>query len=81
MALALLTGFPGFIGKRLVAKLLADDPSWRVVALVEPRMVDAAREAAARDRRGADRGRRRATSRERAAGAGRRRPTIAWLAR
>jgi thioester reductase-like protein len=47
MATALLTGFPGFIGKRLVAKLLADDPKLGVVALVEERMLDAAREAAA----------------------------------
>jgi thioester reductase-like protein len=47
MATALLTGFPGFIGKRLVAKLLADDPKLGVVALVEERMLDAARDAAA----------------------------------
>jgi len=45
--LALFTGFPGFIGRRLVARLLADDPKLRIVALVEQRMVDAAREAAA----------------------------------
>lgn len=38
-----LTGFPGFIGRRLVAKLLADDREARVVALVEQRMLDAAR--------------------------------------
>jgi thioester reductase-like protein len=41
----LFTGFPGFIGKRLVARLLADDADVRVVALVEPRMTDAARDA------------------------------------
>jgi thioester reductase-like protein len=44
--LALLTGFPGFIGRRLVARLLADDPKLRVVALVEQRMLDQARAAA-----------------------------------
>src|SRR3954468_10685788 len=42
-----VTGFPGFIGKRLVAELLADDPSSQVVCLVEPRMEDAAKKAAA----------------------------------
>src|SRR5215210_4298261 len=47
MGLSLLTGFPGFIGGRLVSKLLADDESARIVALVEPRMLDAARTAAA----------------------------------
>ena len=40
----LLTGFPGFIGRRL-AKRLVDDGAG-VIALVEPRMADAAREAA-----------------------------------
>ena len=44
--LAFLTGFPGFIGRRLVARLLADDADLRVAALVEPRMADAARAAA-----------------------------------
>lgn len=44
---ALLTGFPGFIGTRLARRLLADDPSLRIVALVEPRMADRAREVAA----------------------------------
>jgi thioester reductase-like protein len=44
---ALITGFPGFIARRLVAKLLADDPGLRVTALVEGRMADAARDAAA----------------------------------
>ena len=47
MATSLLTGFPGFIGKRLVRKLLAEDPKLRIAALVEPRMLDAARAAAA----------------------------------
>ena len=36
----LLTGFPGFIGRRLVAALLERNPEDRVVALVEPRMRD-----------------------------------------
>ena len=49
-ALSFFTGFPGFIGKRLVARLLADDSELRVAALVEPRMVDRARTAAARSR-------------------------------
>jgi thioester reductase-like protein len=39
----LVTGFPGFIAKRLVRRLLADDPSLRVTAIVESRMADAAR--------------------------------------
>ena len=34
MSLSLITGFPGFIGRRLVARLL-DDPEARVAALVE----------------------------------------------
>jgi thioester reductase-like protein len=46
VATALVTGFPGFIGRRLVRTLLADHPSDRVVALVEPRMADTAREVA-----------------------------------
>jgi thioester reductase-like protein len=41
-----VTGFPGFIGKRLVRALLDEDPSAQVVCLVEPRMESAAREAA-----------------------------------
>src|SRR4051794_36172454 len=41
-----VTGFPGFIGKKLVQALLDDDPSAKVVCLVEPRMENAAREAA-----------------------------------
>src|SRR5918997_6715035 len=47
MALSLLTGFPGFIGRRLVKHLLDDDAEATVVALVEPRMLAAGREAAA----------------------------------
>jgi len=47
MALSLVTGFPGFIGRRLVGLLLEQDPKASVVALVEPRMLDAGREAAA----------------------------------
>src|SRR4051794_36015726 len=42
-----VTGFPGFIGKRLVRELLSDSPSTEVVCLVEPRMEDGARKAAA----------------------------------
>jgi thioester reductase-like protein len=41
----LLTGFPGFIGRRLVKRLL-DEKRLNVVALVEPRMVEAATQAA-----------------------------------
>jgi thioester reductase-like protein len=47
VALSLLTGFPGFIGRRLAARVLADGPDERLVALVEERMLDAANEAAA----------------------------------
>ncbi|HEX6116725.1 MAG TPA: SDR family oxidoreductase [Solirubrobacterales bacterium] len=47
MALSLLTGFPGFIGRRLAARLLAGDPEERIVALVEARMLEPARAAAA----------------------------------
>ena len=43
----LVTGFPGFIGRRLVAELLRDDPALRVVCVVEARMHDAAQAAAA----------------------------------
>lgn len=39
----LFTGYPGFIGARLIPKLLAADPDARVVALVEPRMAERAR--------------------------------------
>jgi thioester reductase-like protein len=42
-----VTGFPGFIATRLLRRLLADDPHARVVALVEPRMADRARQVAA----------------------------------
>jgi thioester reductase-like protein len=48
LSLSLVTGFPGFIGRRLVARLVADDPDVRVVALVEERMLDPARAAAAK---------------------------------
>jgi thioester reductase-like protein len=47
MATILLTGFPGFIGGRLIPRLLADRPDDVLVALVEPRMVARARKAAA----------------------------------
>jgi thioester reductase-like protein len=47
MATSLLTGFPGFIGKRLVRKLTAEDSKLTIAALVEPRMLEAARAAAA----------------------------------
>ena len=47
MSVSFVTGFPGFIGRRLVQRLLSDDPQARVVALVEQRMMDAARRAAA----------------------------------
>src|SRR4051794_10340366 len=46
MALALLTGFPGFLGTRLVKKLLSEEGGLQVVAMVEPKMEDKAREAA-----------------------------------
>jgi thioester reductase-like protein len=39
----LLTGFPGFLAGRLVPRLLAEDDEARIVALVEPRMVQRAR--------------------------------------
>jgi thioester reductase-like protein len=39
----LLTGFPGFLAGRLVPRLLQDDEEARIVALVEPRMVERAR--------------------------------------
>ena len=47
MALSLLTGFPGFIGRRLAKHLLDDDPDATVVARVEPRMLAAGRDMAA----------------------------------
>ena len=40
---ALITGFPGFIARRLVRTLLAEDPELRITALVEKRMADDAR--------------------------------------
>jgi thioester reductase-like protein len=43
----LLTGFPGFIGTRLARRLLDEGPDARVVALVEPRMAERARQLAA----------------------------------
>jgi thioester reductase-like protein len=46
MSLSLITGFPGFIGRRLARHLLAEDADARIAALVEPRMLDAAREVA-----------------------------------
>jgi thioester reductase-like protein len=45
--LTLLTGFPGFIGRRLVRSLLEADADARVVCLVESRMEPDARAAAA----------------------------------
>ncbi|HEX2086244.1 MAG TPA: SDR family oxidoreductase [Solirubrobacteraceae bacterium] len=42
----LITGFPGFIARRLVRRLLADDESLQLTAIVEGRMADAARSAA-----------------------------------
>jgi thioester reductase-like protein len=41
---ALLTGFPGFIGARLIPALLGADVEREIVALVEPRMAGRARE-------------------------------------
>ncbi|CAN5392814.1 SDR family oxidoreductase [soil metagenome] len=46
MSQDLVTGFPGFIGRRLVAALLERDPKTKVVALVERRMLETAREVA-----------------------------------
>lgn len=46
MATHLLTGFPGFIGRRLVATLLERDPETSIVAVVEERMLEPARTAA-----------------------------------
>jgi thioester reductase-like protein len=47
MSTSLLTGFPGFIGRRLTSHLLEADKRAKVVALVEPRMLDVATAAAA----------------------------------
>jgi thioester reductase-like protein len=52
----LVTGFPGFIGGRLVEALLAESTDSRVVALVEARMTDKARELAQRLGAGAPEG-------------------------
>lgn len=43
----LVTGFPGFIGRRLVRALLDDDPSSTISTIVEPRLLNAATELAA----------------------------------
>jgi thioester reductase-like protein len=51
MATALVTGFPGFIGRRLVRALLERDAATRVVALVEERMAQTARSLAAGEER------------------------------
>lgn len=40
----LFTGFPGFLGVRLLPRLLERVPEWRVACLVQPRFADAARE-------------------------------------
>jgi thioester reductase-like protein len=44
---ALVTGFPGFIARRLVRRLLEQDDDLQITVLVEGRMADAARDAAA----------------------------------
>ncbi len=44
--LIFLTGFPGFIGSRLAARLLSEDQEVRIAALVEPKMANRARGAA-----------------------------------
>jgi thioester reductase-like protein len=44
---ALVTGFPGFIARRLVARLLRDAPELAVTVVVEERMAQAAKAAAA----------------------------------
>jgi nucleoside-diphosphate-sugar epimerase len=46
----LVTGYPGFIGKRLVEHLAQGEPRGRIYALVQARFLEAAREAAARVR-------------------------------
>jgi thioester reductase-like protein len=47
VSVSFVTGFPGFIGRRLVQRLLSNDPEARVLALVERRMCEPARRAAA----------------------------------
>lgn len=47
MPVSLVTGFPGFIGRRLVRNLLEQGPDERVIAIVEPRMLEAANSVAA----------------------------------
>ncbi len=47
MSHALITGFPGFIGRRLVHKLLSDSGKLRLTAIVEDRMSGLAAELAA----------------------------------
>jgi thioester reductase-like protein len=43
---ALITGFPGFIARRLVARLVQDDPELRITALIQESMAEPARRAA-----------------------------------
>jgi thioester reductase-like protein len=43
---ALVTGFPGFIARRLVARLVQDDPELRITALIQESMAEQARRAA-----------------------------------
>jgi len=50
-----LTGFPGFIGRRLVEKILSKEPGAKVLCLVEPRFELRAREEARRLDAGGDR--------------------------
>jgi thioester reductase-like protein len=45
--LTFVTGFPGFLGTRLIRRLVAEDAELRVAALVEPRLAERAREVAA----------------------------------
>ena len=45
--LIFFTGFPGFIGRRLVRELLSHDSEARIAALVEPRFAAGARDVAA----------------------------------
>jgi thioester reductase-like protein len=43
---ALITGFPGFIARRLVARLVQDDPGLTITALIQESMAEPARKAA-----------------------------------